>query len=346
MRGRYGVEGERDRRRPRTTTPPAQVSSLADASRASSPELGQLHGPAKTITRGRVVAGYSYDAMGQQPTEDHLRFDERVGRAREAAARQALDVEKYPDCASRRTQTERSVSCKKGRVPMRRRRPEEAGTERCACVLERDEGLGATYVELHRERERADVVRARLLVRSAVNRCDADVLRGDASPVLRRTARSAVCRRRRADDVKLSAAVDLSCPFMLKSDDSRRRTAPHQQARASRELPLVEPPREREPRRVALDLRRFARRGDASSGRRGKKKNERGKQTAKTQERGTATESYITSRPASGATSRDSYSPWIGGSGLSGVRSSSSRWNRFASAGSRNSDWSTKSALT
>ena len=90
----------------------------------------------------QVVAGYFYDAKGQ-PTEDHLRFDERVGRAREAAARQALDVEKYPDCASRRTQTARSVSCKKGRVPVRRRT--ETGTERCACVLERDEGLGATY---------------------------------------------------------------------------------------------------------------------------------------------------------------------------------------------------------
>ena len=80
--------------------------------------------------------------MGK-PTEDHLRFDERVDKAREAAARQALDVEKYPDCASRRTQTERSVSCKKGRVPVRRRT--ETGAERCACVLERDEGLGATY---------------------------------------------------------------------------------------------------------------------------------------------------------------------------------------------------------
>ena len=90
----------------------------------------------------QVVAGYFYDEMGK-PTEAHRSFDERVGRAREAAARQALDVEKYPDCASRRTQTERSVSCKKGRVPVRRRT--ETGTERCACVLERDEGLGATY---------------------------------------------------------------------------------------------------------------------------------------------------------------------------------------------------------
>ncbi len=92
--------------------------------------------------KAQVVAGYFYDAKGQ-PTEDHLRFDERVGKAREAAARQALDVEQYPDCASRRTQTARSVSCKKGRVPVRRRT--ETGTERCACVLERDEGLGATY---------------------------------------------------------------------------------------------------------------------------------------------------------------------------------------------------------
>ena len=80
--------------------------------------------------------------MGQ-PTEVHVRFTARVGHARAAAARQALDVEKYPDCASRRTQMERSVSCKKGRVPVRRRT--EAGAERCACVLERDEGLGATY---------------------------------------------------------------------------------------------------------------------------------------------------------------------------------------------------------
>ena len=90
----------------------------------------------------QVVAGYFYDAKGQ-PTEAHLRFDARVRSAREAAARQALDVEKYPDCASRRTQTERSVSCKKGRVPVRRRT--ETGTERCACVLERDEGLGPRY---------------------------------------------------------------------------------------------------------------------------------------------------------------------------------------------------------
>ena len=90
----------------------------------------------------QVVAGYFYDEMGK-PTEDHLRFDARVDKARGAAARQALDVEKYPDCASRRTQTERSVSCKKGRVPVRRRT--EAGTERCACVLESDEGLGAKY---------------------------------------------------------------------------------------------------------------------------------------------------------------------------------------------------------
>ena len=96
----------------------------------------------QTATPTQVVAGYFYDAKGQ-PTEDHLRFDERVEKAREAAARQALDVEKYPDCASRRTQSARSVSCKKGRVPVRRRT--EAGTERCACVLERDEGLGAKY---------------------------------------------------------------------------------------------------------------------------------------------------------------------------------------------------------
>ena len=40
--------------------------------------------------KAQVVAGYFYDAKGQ-PTEDHLRFDERVGKAREAAARQALD---------------------------------------------------------------------------------------------------------------------------------------------------------------------------------------------------------------------------------------------------------------
>ena len=95
-----------------------------------------------TTAAAQVVAGYFYDAKGQ-PTEDHLRFNERVSKAREAAARQALDVEKYPDCASRRTQTERSVSCKKGRVPVRRLT--ETGAERCACVLERDEGLGATY---------------------------------------------------------------------------------------------------------------------------------------------------------------------------------------------------------
>ena len=96
----------------------------------------------QTATPTQVVAGYFYDAKGQ-PTEAHKDFDERVEKAREAAARQALDVEQYPDCASRRTQTERSVSCKKGRVPIRRRT--ETGTERCACVLERDEGLGATY---------------------------------------------------------------------------------------------------------------------------------------------------------------------------------------------------------
>ena len=96
----------------------------------------------QTATPTQVVAGYFYDAKGQ-PTEAHKDFDERVGKAREAAARQALDAEKYPDCASRRTQTARSVSCKKGRVPVRRRT--ETGAERCACVLERDEGLGATY---------------------------------------------------------------------------------------------------------------------------------------------------------------------------------------------------------
>ena len=96
----------------------------------------------QTATPTQVVAGYFYDAKGQ-PTEAHKDFDERVEKAREAAARQALDVEQYPDCASRRTQSARSVSCKKGRVPVRRRT--EAGTERCACVLERDEGLGATY---------------------------------------------------------------------------------------------------------------------------------------------------------------------------------------------------------
>ena len=89
----------------------------------------------------QVVAGYFYDAKGQ-PTEAHKDFDERVGKAREAAARQALDVEQYPDCASRRTQTARSVSCKKGRVPVRRRT--ETGTERCACVLESDD-LGQRY---------------------------------------------------------------------------------------------------------------------------------------------------------------------------------------------------------
>ena len=96
----------------------------------------------QTATPTQVVAGYFYDEKGQ-PTEAHIRFDARVGRARETAARQALDVEKYPDCASRRTQSARSVSCKKGRVPVRRRT--ETGTERCACVLDRDEGLGATY---------------------------------------------------------------------------------------------------------------------------------------------------------------------------------------------------------
>ena len=68
---------------------------------------------------------------------------ERQNTKQLVAARQALDAEKYPDCASRRSQAARSVSCKKGRVPVLRRT--EAGTERCACVLERDEGLGATY---------------------------------------------------------------------------------------------------------------------------------------------------------------------------------------------------------
>ena len=52
---------------------------------------------------------------------------------------------------------------------------------------------------------------------------------------------------------------------------SRRRALPHATSGlVHRLLPLVEPPGEREPRRVALDLRRFARRGDR--GGRGKKR--------------------------------------------------------------------------
>ncbi|CAH0369773.1 unnamed protein product [Pelagomonas calceolata] len=117
------------------------VSSLADAQLLDLQNWVNDTYHKKYVHEG-VVAGYFYDAKGQ-PTEAHKDFDERVEKAREAAARQALDVEKYPDCASRRTQTERSVSCKKGRVPIRRRT--ETGTERCACVLERDEGLGAKY---------------------------------------------------------------------------------------------------------------------------------------------------------------------------------------------------------
>ena len=119
----------------------AQVSSLADAQLLELQNWVNETYHKKYVYEG-VVAGYFYDEMGQ-PTEDHIRFNERVSKAREAAARQAFDVEKYPDCASRRTQSARSVSCKKGRVPIRRRT--ETGAERCACVLERDEGLGATY---------------------------------------------------------------------------------------------------------------------------------------------------------------------------------------------------------
>ena len=135
------TQQERDEREVGKKTKKAQVSSLADAQLLELQNWVNETYHKKYVYEG-VVAGYFYDAKGQ-PTEDHLRFDERVGKAREAAARQALDVEKYPDCASRRTQTERSISCKKGRVPVRRRT--EIGTERCACVLERDEGLGATY---------------------------------------------------------------------------------------------------------------------------------------------------------------------------------------------------------
>ena len=118
----------------------SQVSSLADAQLLDLQNWVTETYHKKYVYEG-VVAGYFYDAKGQ-PTEDHLIFSDRVGRARAAAARQALDVEKYPDCASRRTPTARSVSCKKGRVPMRRRT--ETGTERCACVLERDD-LGQRY---------------------------------------------------------------------------------------------------------------------------------------------------------------------------------------------------------
>ena len=132
------MEGERDRRRGEVD---AQVSSLADAQLLELQNWVNETYHKKYVYEG-VVAGYFYDEKGQ-PTEAHKDFDERVGKAREAAARQALDVERYPDCASRRTQAARSVSCKKGRVPVRRRT--ETGTERCACVLERDEGLGATY---------------------------------------------------------------------------------------------------------------------------------------------------------------------------------------------------------
>ena len=118
----------------------SQVSSLADAQLLELQNWVNDTYHKKYVYEG-VVAGYFYDAKGQ-PTEDHRRFDERVEKAREAAARQALDVEKYPDCASRRTQSARSVSCKKGRVPVRRRT--ETGTERCACVLESDD-LGQRY---------------------------------------------------------------------------------------------------------------------------------------------------------------------------------------------------------
>ena len=118
----------------------AQVFAAHRRRRSAIPSLA--YNGNREAAAAQVVAGYFYDEMGQ-PTEDHIRFDARVGRARAAAARQALDVEKYPDCASRRTQSASSVSCKKGRVPVRRRT--ETGAERCACVLERDEGLGAKY---------------------------------------------------------------------------------------------------------------------------------------------------------------------------------------------------------
>ena len=131
------MEGERDRWRGEVD---AQVSSLADAQLLELQNWVNETYHKKYVYEG-VVAGYFYDEMGK-PTEDHLRFSERVRSAREAAARQALDAEKYPDCASRRTQTARSVSCKKGRVPVRRRT--ETGTERCACVPERDD-LGQRY---------------------------------------------------------------------------------------------------------------------------------------------------------------------------------------------------------
>ena len=78
----------------------SQVSSLADAQLLDLQNWVTETYHKKYVYEG-VVAGYFYDEMGK-PTEDHIRFDERVRSAREAAARQALDVEKYPDCASRR----------------------------------------------------------------------------------------------------------------------------------------------------------------------------------------------------------------------------------------------------
>lgn len=117
------------------------VSSLSDAQLLELRTWADETYHKKYIYEG-VVVGYFYDAEGL-PTQAHLQFNERVGRARKAAARQLLDVETYPDCASRRSQTERSVSCKTGRVPTKRRT--EAGAGRCACVLETAEGLGPRY---------------------------------------------------------------------------------------------------------------------------------------------------------------------------------------------------------
>ena len=66
------------------------VSSLADAQLLELQNWVNDTYHRKYVYEG-VVAGYFYDAKGQ-PTEDHLRFDERVGKAREAAARQARQL--------------------------------------------------------------------------------------------------------------------------------------------------------------------------------------------------------------------------------------------------------------
>ena len=86
---------------------------------------------AKYDYRGILGGGFFYDSSGRE-TAGGRAVATKIAAAAAAEVVRAADLRRYPKCASRRTATEATVSCKNGAVP--RLRDGGDGRDRCACV--------------------------------------------------------------------------------------------------------------------------------------------------------------------------------------------------------------------